>query len=219
MMSRVRAWAGRIVAGLALPVLAYAAAGLVGGAIPTNAGRVAPTAGITIYVETNGIHTGLVMPKFAGGVDWRGFARADHLADPRYARYDHVAIGWGGRDFYLRTATWADIRPATILHAAIGSDATLLHVEHVPRPRPTGDIRALMLRPAEYRRLTAFIMASAAPGGRRYRGYAGYDVFYTARGHYDAIRTCNAWTGDALRQAGVRIGIWTPFPVTVMGWF
>ena len=61
--------------------------------------------------------------------------------------------------------------------------------------------------------------AAFAPQSSAYRGYAGYDAFYTARGHYSAIRTCNAWTGDALRYAGVRIGRWTPFPVTVMRWF
>ncbi len=75
------------------------------------------------------------------------------------------------------------------------------------------------MTPTQYRRLAAYIRASFRDGGARYRGYAGYDAFYEANGRYSAVRTCNAWTGDALRFAGVRVGWWTPFPVTVMGWF
>jgi hypothetical protein len=76
-----------------------------------------------------------------------------------------------------------------------------------------------MLSEAEYRRLAGFIAATIRPGGRSYPGYDAYDAFYDARGHYSAVATCNAWTGDALRFAGVRVGWWTPFPATVMWWF
>lgn len=211
----------RIVAGIAALALGYVAAALVGGSIPANAGwrpppRDTPGA-VTIWVESNGIHTGLVMPKVAAGVDWRPFAPAADLADPRQGGWDHVAIGWGEKGFYLGTPTWRELRPGIVLGAALGSDATLMHVEHVPGP--AADARAIVLTPAQYRRLAAFVAASFRPGGRRYRGYGANDAFYDARGRYDAIRTCNSWTGDALRRAGVRVGRWTPLPATVTGWF
>ncbi len=178
-----------------------------------------PAEGVRIYVESNGVHVGLVVPKVAAGVDWRGVAPGADLADPRYAGYDHLAIGWGERAFYLETATWADVKLRTILAAARGSDATLMHVEHVPAPMPSRHVRSVLLRPAEYRRLAAYIRASFAARREPIRGYGRNDVFYAARGHYSAARTCNAWAGDALRFAGVRIGRWTPFPATVLGWF
>ena len=214
----------RIIAGGAgaalLVATGYGAAGLIGGAIPSNAAWRPPEHGVRIFVESNGIHVGLLMPKVAAGVDWRGWAPARDLADPRYARLDHLAIGWGEHAFFLETPTWAAVKPSTIAAAAIGSDRTLMHVEHVAAPAPgDADVRAITLRPAEYRRLAAYVQASFAPERRAYRGYAGHDAFYTARGHYSAIRTCNAWTGDALRYAGVRIGRWTPFPDTVMWWY
>lgn len=208
-----------VVATLVLILLAYGAAGMVGGAVPANTGWRAPAQGVTIYVEDNGVHVGIVVPKVAGGIDWRALAPARDLADPRFAGHDYLAIGWGERAFFLDTPTWADVRPATIVAAAIGSDATLMHVEHVPRPATGAHVRAIVLRPEEYRRLARAIAGSFAPGGRRYRGYAGHDAFYAARGHYSAYRTCNAWAGEMLRRAGARVGRWTPFPVTVMGWF
>ena len=212
-------WIGRAAMLLALLVGGYATAGLIGGAIPANSSWRPPAEGVRIYIESNGIHVGIVVPKVAGGVDWRGLAPGADIADPRYADYDHLAIGWGERAFYLETATWADLKLRTIVAAARGSDSTLLHVEHVPAPRIGDDARSVLLRPEEYRRLADYIHASFAPTRQRHRGYDVNDVFYAARGHYDAIRTCNAWAGDALRHAGVRVGRWTPFPVTVLAWF
>jgi len=214
------------IVGLFLLFAVYGAAGMVGGAIPSNAGWRAPESGVRIYVESNGIHTGLVLPVTAEGVDWRDLLKPEDLRDPRYAGYSHVLIGWGERTFYLETPTWADVRLKTVAAAAIGSDRTVMHVDHVPEPRidaGDGDIRAITLRPEEYRRLAEFVHKSFKnEGGERpvhHYGYDVYDSFYDARGHYSAITTCNAWTGDALRHAGVRVGAWTPFPVTVLGWF
>ncbi|WP_332908738.1 TIGR02117 family protein [Sphingomonas mollis] len=212
-------WVGRLFLAIGGVLAAYLVAGAIGGAIPINRDWRPAADGVTIFIETNGIHTGIIVPKMAAGIDWRPIARPEHLADPRYAHFDHLAFGWGERTFYLETPTWADVRPSTIVAAAIGSDDTLVHVEHLPRPVPGRNVRAVVLSVAEYRRLAAFIAAGFAPGGGHRPGYAGYDAFYTATGHYDAIRTCNAWTGNALAVAGVRVGMWTPFPATVMQWF
>ena len=197
-------------------ILLYVFAGLVGGAIPANAAWRPPERGVEIWVESNGVHTGIVMPKVAAGVDWRRLARPEHLADPRYAAHDHVSMGWGERAFYLETPTWWDLRPRTVIAAAVGSDRTLVHVDHVPRPRDTAAVRRLVLRPEEYRRLADRIAGFFTAGGERLPGYARYDAFYQSTGRYDALRTCNAWTGDMLRHAGVRVGRWTPFPHKVL---
>lgn len=197
----------------------YPMAALIGGAIPSNADWQEPATGVTLFIESNGVHTGIVMPKRAAGIDWSSTFPGSDLGDPRYAGHDHVSIGWGERAFYLSTPTWADLEPATILAAAFGSDATLIHVDHVPRPGPMADVRRLTVTPAQYRRLAGYIRGALKPGGERHRGYFAYDAFYDARGHYSGIRTCNAWIGDALRHAGVRTGAWTPFPLTVQWWY
>lgn len=213
-------WIGWLASALVLLLVGYATAGLVGGAIPRHAAWVPPGDGVRIVIESNGVHTDVVLPKLAAGVDLSDLVPAADLADPHYAGYDHIAVGWGERTFYLETPTWADVRPLTVLQAAIGSDRTVLHVEHLPLPAADADSRAVVLRPDEYRRLAAFVRASFAPGARWHRpGYGKSDAFYAATGRYSAVHTCNAWTGDALAAAGVRIGVWTPFPVTVLGWF
>ena len=211
--------AARAIGLIGLLLYLYAAAGLIGGAIPVNRVWRPPARGVTIYLASNGIHTDLILPKVAAGVDWRALLRPEHLRDPRYAGYDHAAFGWGDARFYRETPAWGDVRPGTVLAAAIGSDATLVHAVHLPRPGPRDDVRAIALTPQQYRRLASFIQATLAPAPAHQFGYGAYDAFYTARGRYSAIRTCNAWTGDALRYAGVRVGAWTPFPATVLWWF
>lgn len=206
---------------LAIP-LAYLLAGQIGGMIPSNRDWVQAKRGVVVFVETNGIHTGIVVPVSAAGVDWRDLVKADHLGDPRYAG-THLAFGWGERQFYLNTPTWADLSLSTVARSAIGSDETLVHVDHLPPPIPDDRIRTLILSEEEYRRLSAYIRASfrlnAAGQSQPVKGYGPADAFYEGRGHYDAFKTCNAWTGDALRHAGVKVGAWTPFSWSVMSWF
>ena len=172
--------------------------------------------GVTVYVATNGVHTGIVVPTRAGGTDWSGLVRPEHIADPRYAGH-YLWFGWGERDFYLNTPTWRELSPRTVLRAATGSDTTLMHVDHLLAPWP--DARPVRLSSDEYRRLTAAIRASFADDARPIPGYGPADIFYPAKGRYDPIRTCNQWTADMLADAGVKIGRWTPFSATVMQWF
>lgn len=222
MARRLSRWLFRAALTVAALLLGYGGAGMIGGMVPANSGWREPARGIRIYVEDNGIHTGIVLPVRAAGVDWNELVRGEDLKDPRFAAHGWRSFGWGDRDFYLNTPTWADLRPERVVTAAIGSGATLVHVDFIPEPAEGPNVRAIVLRPEEYRRLAAFIRTSfrTGPGGRaaRYPGYGNYDAFYDATGSYSAIRTCNSWTGEAFRAAGVKMGIWTPFPVNVMRW-
>lgn len=225
-MAGKRATLRRLIAWLllapVLAVLAFGLAALIGGAIPVNSGWREPETGVRIFVEDNGVHTGIVVPVVAEGVDWRDLVRPEDIADPRHAAHGWLAFGWGDREFYLNTPTWADMTVGRTLMAFVGSGQTVLHVEHVAQPVPGRSTRTILLRPEEYRRLAARIRATFATGadGRatsRY-GYAKYDSFYTATGRYGLFVTCNQWTGSVLRAAGVRMGAWTPFSRSVMRW-
>ncbi len=201
---------------VALIALLYLFAGLVGGAVPAG-GQAPPATGIRIYVEDNGIHTGIVLPKHAAGMGFDDLVWAQDIADPRYAGHGWLSIGWGDRAFYIGTPTWGDVKPATIAAAAIGSDAVVLHVGHLPEPVGEPGVYPVMLTPDQYRRLVTAIRTSFAEG-TPVHGYGPSDAFYVARGRYSAVETCNSWTGRMLRAAGVPMGRWTPFPVTVTAW-
>lgn len=219
---RTLVWALRIVLGIvALPVLYFVAA-LILGLVPANVSFHQPAeGGVLIFVRTNGIHTDLVMPRVNAEADWRPYANPGDLRDPRWGAADHVAIGYGGREFYLNTPTWGDLSLSTALRSMAGADTPLVHVEHVDRPQREDWQRPLRLTSDQYRRLAAYVRSSFrldedgapihVPGG-----YSPADTFYEADGSFSMFYNCNAWTGAALRAGGVRMGLWTPFEQSVM---
>ncbi len=200
----------------------YMMAGIAASLIPANGDWREPEDGVLIYVHDNGVHTGLVLPRENAFADWNDLVSDADLADPRYAA-DHLLFGWGDRQFYLETPTWGDLSLSTGIAALFGSDSTLVHVDHVRDPAAAHDMRPLRVSPEEYAAIAAAIRAQFAldAQGRSQpiRGYGPGDVFYEAHGRYSPIRTCNEWTGSILRDAGVRIGQWTPFNFGVMRWF
>jgi uncharacterized protein (TIGR02117 family) len=201
--------------------LLYFTAALLGGVLPANPAWREAERGITIFVRTNGVHTWLMVPSVAAGIDWRPLAPPHHIRDPLYAG-NYLAIGYGNRDFYLNTPTWGDLSPRTALAAAFGRGPSLVHVEHERDPRPNEYQQPITLSEAEYRKLAAHIRRSfdVDASGRTIplmgRGYGPADIFYEGRGRYNAYRTCNEWTGEALRTAGVRTGVWTPLSQSIM---
>jgi uncharacterized protein (TIGR02117 family) len=210
----------RTLGAAALPgafVVAYPVAAVIGGAIPVNSSWHQADAGVRIYVIDNGIHSDLVLPVVAEGMDWRAVAPPADLRNPAQGGHSHMAFGWGNRDFYLHTPSWSAISPVRTVRAMIGMGPAVLHVTRLPEPRVGPKVRAVTLRAEEYRRLVIFIRGTFSEGPRD-TGYGDHDSFYAARGHYNAFNTCNQWTSAGLRAAGVRMGAWTPFPFGVMQW-
>lgn len=207
----------RLIALLLSPVGLYFAAAGVLSHVPVNRGRREPADGVTIYLASNGIHTAIVVPARSGRVDWRGWIRASDLPDPKLAG-QWLLFGWGDRDFYMNTPTWKDLRPGTALSALIGSGQTLVHVDHLDDFYADADMRPLRLTPDEYLRLAGFIEQSMTDWPKATHGYGPRDVFYEGTGRYSILRTCNVWTGDALKAAGVRTAVWSPFPGGIMRW-
>lgn len=199
----------------------YLAAALIGAAIPANASWQEPSQGITVFVETNDVHTWIVMPLVTPEMDWRPLVPAAHIRVPALAG-TFVAIGYGDRDFYLNTPEWKDLTFQRALAAAFGTGSSLVHVYHEPQPVADETYRPITLTPEQYRRLATYVAASFKRdhAGRTMpligRGYGSTDVFYEARGRYNLFHTCNEWAGEGLRQAGVRVGIWTPFTQMIM---
>jgi len=90
-----------------------------------------------------------------------------------------------------------------------------MHVEYVPSPDYA--VRAIRVRPQEYRRLWASIRADLklGRGGNPQRidhpGYGPSDAFYRATGKASAFRTCNTAAANWLRLAGIETSLWPPF--------
>ncbi len=210
---------------LAIAALAslYLLAALTGSLIPANRDwRETRGAEVTVHIVSNGYHSGIVVPASAAGHDLSLVFRPTDLPDADDPG-EYLLIGWGDAEFYRNTPQWSDLTARTIFTAAFGSDASLIHVDHLARVEEVDDPRPLRLTRDEYRRLIESILASLerGPSGHPIAepGYGARDLFYPARGRYSLIYTCNNWTRDRLAEAGVTVGRWTPFAGGVMRWF
>ena len=206
-------WPARIaLAILAVPLL-YVAGALIGGLIPVNGGWEEPGDGITIYVANNGVHADLVLPASAQGLDWRPLLPKSNFANvPSDAQW--IAFGAGERRVYLETPTWGDLTLKTAAIALTGGER-VIHVQWVGNPAYAA--RQIRLTPEQYRRLWASIRSEfqLSHDGRPVRiehpGYGFGDAFYHGVGRANAINTCNQWSADRLRVAGVKAPLWSPF--------
>jgi uncharacterized protein (TIGR02117 family) len=197
---------------LAVPAL-YLVTALIGSLVPVNRGWTEPVDGTIIYIADNGVHTDIVMPVSAQGLDWAPFIpRNDFAAPDPNARW--IAFGSGEERVYLNTPTWWDLTPRTIWSALAGGKR-VMHVEYVPDPSYA--VREIRLRPEEYRRLWQAVRSDLrfGPGGKpvhvAHPGYGPSDAFYWANGKATALWTCNNWTARQLRLAGVKSSLWSPF--------
>lgn len=186
------------------------------GVVPVNSDFVPAADGIEMCLRSNGVHSDIVLPTQSAAIDWRAQHPDEHF--PRIAgTYDRIAFGWGDRQFYLETPTWADLKVSTALVAVSGLGHSALHVEYVDR-RPAGERAACtQLSPEQHRALIDYIQSSferdAEGGVRRIDapGYGSADAFYEARGAFSLFVTCNEWVRRGLSASGVRAPAWSPF--------
>lgn len=215
-------WLKRLSLLLGAITMVYLFAALMGSIFPANQSWEQPDEGIELFIETNGLHTGIIMPVWTDVHDWTPLVRPEHLENPSDFG-SHILISWGHEGVYRNAEKWTDLHTRDAISAVFGSDDTLIHIYHLKHPQAYPHYR----RPIRVSREEYQIMAKAIESrfvlDQRYqsipsKGYGRTDLFYQSRGHYNALYTCNSWTSDVLRQAGIRTGRWTPFQGGVMRW-
>ncbi|MCX7891332.1 MAG: DUF2459 domain-containing protein [Burkholderiales bacterium] len=163
-----------------------------------------PQAGAhVVYVVARAMHTGIAV------------RAADVPADAWPARRDfphaeYLEVGWGDREYYQAEdpGVWLAARallwptPGVLLFVALDAP--------VARRFEPGDAVALTVTHEGLARLVARVAASHEldAEGRPVRlatlpGGAGR--FYASREAFHLFRTCNVWTADVLREAGVPV--------------
>jgi len=176
--------------------------------------------GVKIYVKSNGVHTDLCLPVVTDYIDWRTFIPTEHF--PKVADPGYVSIGWGDKGFFLDTPTWADLKFSTAFNAAFMGTETAMHVayhEHEPEITPTSKL--VYIEPQKYIELIDYIRGSFKTTDKKIdlipnKGYWHNDNFYEAHGTYHLFNTCNAWTNEGLKIAGVRTAMLALFSDGIM---
>ena len=157
----------------------------------------------TVFVVRQDWHTGLVI-NVADIPDQNWPV----LRDFRAARY--LEVGWGDRGFYpAREPTlWLGFK------ALFWPTPGTLHVVGIPGAvedfAPQNDVVALKLTPSDMERLYLRLSASfdLDVNGNPVMlgpGLYGDSRFYASREVFSLVKTCNVWTAQVLRDAGVPV--------------
>jgi uncharacterized protein (TIGR02117 family) len=174
-----------------------------------------------IIVLSNPIHTDIAIP--LNDETRRRFSFLETVGLPLAhpdARW--VIFGWGGRAFYLETPTWADLKPMPVFKALTVDSAVMRVgiVGEIASPDPSA-VR-LKVSDAGLDQLLTFVAESFVTDGNgsqkliQHAGYGVNDRFFEAKGYFNALFGCNTWTARALREAGLRTGLWNPVPKTLL---
>lgn len=193
------------------------------GLIPVNNDFQNDPDGIEIVVISNAVHSDIILPIDAAGIDWREKFPADCFqADTSYAT--HVAIGWGDKGFFIETPNWSDLKISTAANALLWPSVTCMHVVMVDSSWIGTDGARIRVSEQQYLELVDEISSTFArddagrfvliPDAR----YDWSDAFFEARGSYHLFNTCNSWVGRVMKRGGIRVGWFTPLPKTVFFW-
>ncbi|MEO0939461.1 MAG: DUF2459 domain-containing protein [Pseudomonadota bacterium] len=166
---------------------------------------------VTIHLVAGPIHTDILVP-----LDW---VTADRFAPYGLATdtpgADWLVAGWGARDFYTTTGTYADVSLGAVWRAVTGDNAVMRLGLASPLD-PALRTWPLTISAQQHAALLGQIEADIdiqAPLPQP--GFGAFDRFYSAAGRFHIFNTCNTWIARTLRAAGIPFGVWTPTPYAI----
>jgi uncharacterized protein (TIGR02117 family) len=172
---------------------------------------------MAIYISTNGVHTDIVMPVKTTVINWSETVKYSQTAGKDTAQ-NYIAIGWGDKRFFLDVPDWNHVKISIAIEAALGVNSTAMHTTYLKNIRENKYCKKIMLSEKQYQRLVQYILQYFK---RDEKGcfinivtpntYGNTDAFYEANGRYHLFFTCNTWTNTALKTAGLKACLWTPF--------
>lgn len=172
---------------------------------------------VPIYILTNGVHTDIVVPVKFEGTDWSREVKYTNTISKDSA-VTYIAFGWGDKGFYLHARTLAKATFGIAFKAATGLSTSAIHTTFYKDLTEAADCRRIWISKVQYARLVAYIKNSFQTDAAGHiinipaiANYNNYDAFYDARRRYNLFYTCNTWANNALKAAGQKACVWTPF--------
>ncbi len=171
---------------------------------------------VTIFINSNGVHTDIVVPVKNGVKDWSKEILYVHTKS-QDSIMKYVAFGWGDKGFYLDTPEWSDLKVSTAMVAAFHLGTSAMHTRYYTDLKEDDSCIKLTISKKDYESLVHYINDSFQFDGSKKilwianRSYGQYDAFYEANRKYSLFYTCNTWANNALKAANQKAALWTPY--------
>ncbi|MFN8257938.1 MAG: TIGR02117 family protein [Bacteroidales bacterium] len=182
--------------------------------VPVNKNFVEIKNGTAIYVSSNGVHTDIIVPVESECMNWKSFLKLK-------TDYKFIAFGWGDKEFYMNTPTWADLKIKTALKAAFLFDESVLQVRGIDyKPKESKNTIRIFLSDKQLNELNNYIYTSfkindlTEPVEIKISESSYH--YFEAEKRYSVFFTCNNWTSKGLKLAGIKNSLWAPFDWSVL---
>lgn len=211
----MRRWRRKMAIGLATVLVALAVV-LVATDLPGDAALYPAKPGsrtATVYVVSNGFHTGLAISRPDLDTVAKGAGEAALSAvSKRFEAYDFLEFGWGEEQFYRGTPNLTAFQWRRAAHALFWPNQTVVQVVGLSQPPPVAFSGATLARidlsVEGFARLVAHVDATFGRGAdgnpsEIAPGLYGPSLFYRAVGQTAVFNVCNNWIGRLLNAAGL----------------
>jgi len=162
----------------------------------------------SIYLNSNGVHLNIIIPK-----DLLAVKLLDGL---KYSKNDnYFSFGWGDKNFYLNTPTWNDLTFSNAFQALFFKSSTVIHLARYPGIKE--DWVEIKVNQHQLDKINQYIYKTFYFDSLNKKilldnkGYSYNDDFYEAMGSYSCFKTCNSWVNTGLKESDIRACLWTPF--------
>ena len=195
---------------------------LIGAFIPRKWGDYSKQAcDYQICVVNTGIHSNILIPTKNNTYNWHNYLSIDKIGIDDVNDYKYLSFGWGDKDFYMTISSISDFNFYTIFKAVFLQTSSVMYVRGYQSLPKNTELKCVYTSKANYLRLNNFIEASFKldRNNRKIRlgnGYTSTAGFYAAKDNYSILRTCNTWTGDALRKANINTPLWDSLSFAIM---
>lgn len=169
-----------------------------------------------IYISSNGIHSDIILPIRHPLMNWESTLSMHRMLSVDTFQ-THLKFGWGDKNFFLRTKEWSDMEVGVVLNTVFGRGPGAMHlILCTPKDLDKAGLVEIHLTKKHYQKLCVFIKRSFLFENGKAKviekhPYGTYDFFFDSSIEYNMSYTCNTWTNNALKRAGQKMGIWTPF--------
>jgi len=162
----------------------------------------------SIYLNSNGIHLDIIIPKDQ--------INSNLLNGLEYSKKDkYFSFGWGDKNFYFNTPTWNDLTFNNAFKALFISSPTLIHLTRFSAIQKdwvevnVNQDQLYMIN--QYINKTFYFDTHDNKVLLRNNGYTNNDDFYEALGSFSIFKTCNSWVNSGLKESDIKACFWTPF--------
>jgi uncharacterized protein (TIGR02117 family) len=215
-MKKILKIIGFTFAGIIGFLLVYVIASIGLSKIEVNSDLTAGNKEIEVFIQTNGVHSDIVVPVKNELKDWSKEIQFQQTKS-KDSLMNYLSFGWGDKGFYLETPTWSDLKASTAFNAAFGLGESAMHATFYKKMAEGNDCVKIKISKKEYLQLVAYIESSF---DRNKDGipifipavtYDKNDIFYEANRSYSLFYTCNTWANNALKSAGQKAAFWTNY--------